>query len=110
LKPKEWTDEEVRKLRELYSSNLPFEEVARNFPGRTKNAIRLKASRLGIRRPYAAQVVQVNPIKVKVDQNEVGLLVKCDCGSWIRLEEDSPGSLVVSCKKCGSLYQLVQGL
>ena len=51
VKVKEWTDEEVERLKELYTSNKTFEEIAERFPLRTDNAIRLKASRLGLKRP-----------------------------------------------------------
>lgn len=51
-KIKEWTAEERQKLRDLYRDHrLTIEEICAKFPDRTDNAIRLKASRLGIHRP-----------------------------------------------------------
>lgn len=47
-----WSDEEVQRLRLLYPNpNKSFEELLAEFPGRTANSLRLKASRLGLERP-----------------------------------------------------------
>jgi hypothetical protein len=49
----EWSQEELKKLRELYPrSDKTIEEIVSQLPGRTQNAIRLKASRLGLIRPF----------------------------------------------------------
>jgi len=46
-----WTDEEIETLRRVYPDpRNSFEEIMRHLPGRTENAIRLKASRLSIER------------------------------------------------------------
>jgi len=62
-----WTDEEVQRLRQLYSNpNKTFEEVVSEFPGRTMNSIRLKACRLGLERPrvlYGTYSVAVEKLK-----------------------------------------------
>ena len=48
---REWSDEEVSRLVRLYTSNMPFDEIVLEFPSRTSNAIRLKASRMKLKRP-----------------------------------------------------------
>ena len=49
-----WTDADVKFLREMYPNTLQytFEEIMQHFPTRTPNAVRLKASRLGLEREY----------------------------------------------------------
>lgn len=109
-----WTDEEVRRIRELYTSNKTFDEIAEKFPSRTDNAIRLKASRLGLKRPILGDIIQVKPLSYKSGRNEEssGYLMKCkECGSWIQVDEDAPGSTgIVSCGKCGNYYQVLSDL
>jgi len=49
----EWSQEELKKLKELYPHpDKTIEEIASQLPGRTQNAIRLKANRLGLIRPF----------------------------------------------------------
>jgi hypothetical protein len=49
----DWSQEELKKLKELYPRpDKTIEEIDSQLPGRTKNAIRLKASRLGLIRPF----------------------------------------------------------
>jgi translation initiation factor 2 beta subunit (eIF-2beta)/eIF-5 len=114
VKIKEWTDEEVERLRELYTSNKTFDEIVDKFPMRTENAIRLKASRLGIKRPFIGDVVQVKPLAFKSwnGGRESGYLMKCkECGSWIQVDEESHrDNSLLSCGKCGSLYQVITDL
>jgi hypothetical protein len=47
-----WTKEELKLLSKAYTDpELSIEEIMELLPGRTEPAIRIKASRLGIRRP-----------------------------------------------------------
>jgi len=46
-----WTSEELEILRTHYQAGRLFEDILEMLPNRTSNAVRLKASRLGIRRP-----------------------------------------------------------
>ena len=114
VKVKEWTDEEVERLRELYTSNKTFDEIADMFPLRTENAIRLKASRLGIKRPYIGDVIQVKPLTFKSlsSRESQEYLLKCnDCGSWMQIDRTSQNSAsVISCGTCGNLYQVLADL
>lgn len=114
VKMREWTDEEVDLLRDLYTSNKTFDEIVDKFPERTENAIRLKASRLGIKRPVIANIVHVKPLAYKSgkDSNMTGYLLKCnECGSWIQVEDEPyVASTVLSCGKCGNIYQILADL
>jgi len=114
VKIQEWTDEEVKLLRDLYTSNKTFEEIVERFPKRTENAIRLKASRLGIKRPILGNVIHVQPLMYKSGKGDdlSGYLMKCkECGSWIQVDDDSRNrSTVISCNKCGNLYQVLTDL
>ncbi len=113
VKVKEWTDEEVERLRELYTSNKTFDEIVDKFPLRTENAIRLKASRLGIKRPLIGDVIQVRPLTFKSgSRGSTGYLLKCnECGSWIQVDQRTQlNTSVISCGKCGNLYQVLSDL
>jgi hypothetical protein len=54
----EWSQEELKKLKELYPRpDKTIEEIVSQLPGRTQNAIRLKASRLGLTRPFTFRLM-----------------------------------------------------
>ncbi|MFC1802626.1 SANT/Myb-like DNA-binding domain-containing protein [Thermoproteota archaeon] len=114
VKIKEWSDEEIERLRELYTSNRTFDEIKEKFPSRTGNAIRLKASRLNIKRPLIGNVVQVKPLLYKLGETAElsGYLMKCkECGSWIQVNAESQHNAnVLSCGKCGIFYQVLADL
>ena len=107
----EWSDDEVNRLRGLYGSNKTFEEIEHEFPARTSNAIRLKASRLGLKRPLLmGSMVQARPLQFKSgDGSESGYLLKCkECRSWIQIDESiERHTSILSCGKCGSMYQVL---
>lgn len=51
----DWSQEELKKLRELYPRfDKTIEEIASQLPGRTQNAIRLKARRLSLIRSFTS--------------------------------------------------------
>ena len=57
----DWSDEEIEKLQDIYTPyDNTIEEITSQLPGRTQNAIRLKASRLGLYRslPYIPKELQ----------------------------------------------------
>jgi hypothetical protein len=104
---KEWSDEEVNRLAELYTSNKTFDEVMLEFPSRTSNAVRLKASRLGLRRPnILLDFTQSNRFKFQSleDESNTGYLLKCEeCGSWIQVDNVRKGIFrTVRCLNCGT--------
>jgi hypothetical protein len=108
---KEWSDEEVSLLRDVYGSNKTFEEIELEFPARTSNAIRLKASRLGLKRPiFMGDLIQARPLKFKSGNGgESGYVLKCkECNSWIQVDERiERHTSILSCGKCGSMYQVL---
>jgi hypothetical protein len=109
---REWSDEEVSKLTKLYSSSLPFDEVAIELPSRTPNAIRLKASRMGLRRPTLplnlihAEIVRYRSLN---EEGVTGYIIKCSkCGTWVQVEGISEGICqTVRCGECGALYEVL---
>ncbi|MBN2334037.1 hypothetical protein JXL21_00660 [Candidatus Bathyarchaeota archaeon] len=109
---REWTDSEVQRLRELYTSTRSFDEITLEFPARTSNAIRLKASRLGIKRP-TLETHFINAQKVTLQSlggdAVKGYLLKCrDCGTWIHADRLATGICqTISCSECGSLYEVL---
>lgn len=108
---REWSDEEVSRLREIYGSNKTFEEIELEFPTRTSNAIRLKASRLGIKRPLIpGNLIQASPLQFKSGNGEKdGYLLKCkQCNTWIQVDDNiEKRASILSCGKCGSMYQVL---
>ncbi len=108
---REWSDDEVSRLRESYGSNKTFEEIELEFPARTSNAIRLKASRLGIKRPLMlGNLIQARPLQFKSGNGETdGYLLKCkECSTWIQVDENiERRASILSCGKCGSMYQVL---
>lgn len=112
-RPTEWTEEEIGRLRRLYPSERSFDEIVEAFPNRTSNAIRVKASRLDLRRPtLPSSVCQSQTILLcSAGGGEYkGYLFRCsDCGSWIQVndEEETDGGSIVVCGNCGSTRYLV---
>jgi translation initiation factor 2 beta subunit (eIF-2beta)/eIF-5 len=106
-----WSEKEIKRLRELYTSNQTFDEIIKKFPSRSENAIRLKASRLGLKRPIISNINQMNPLNyISISNGELsGHLLKCtNCGSWIKIYEKNNESVeVISCKKCGNFNQIL---
>jgi len=93
-----WTREEVERLKTLYASDKPFEEIVKAFPGRSPNAIRLKASRLGLKRMRPP--AEASPLIVKGGETK-RFLVKCGvCGHWMEVEDAARGFIL--CERCGS--------
>ena len=114
VKIREWTEKEIKLLRELYTSNQTFDEIVTKFPLRTENAIRLKASRLGLKRPIIGDINQIKPLNYKffTKGGLSGYLLKCnDCGSWTQVDEDTTENTgVISCGKCGNYNQVMVNL
>jgi hypothetical protein len=110
-KIREWSENEIEKLGILYTSDMSFEEILDEFPERTSNAIRLKASRLRLRRPtIPTSMIQSDKIlRCKIKAVSSNILFKCnECGSWIQItdiENDIPNTL--SCYNCGSIFQIL---
>ena len=107
-----WTDDEIEKLMTLYSSTMSFDEITLEFPWRTSNAIRLKASRLGLRRPtLETQLTRAQKVTIQSIGGDgvKGYLLKCrECGAWIHAEKMISGiSQTIACDECGALYEIL---
>jgi len=68
---KPWTSEDLDILRKVYIKiEISIEEMMMIFPGRTRNAIWLKANELGIRRPNLIEALsqrgEIDDIQCKV--------------------------------------------
>ena len=108
---REWSDEEVGRLTELYTSNKSFEDILLEFPFRSSNAVRLKASRMGLRRPtLPVDLIQAEKVQFRSpdDGGTMGYLIKCkECGQWIQAERIGGACQTIRCGECGSLYQVL---
>jgi hypothetical protein len=106
----EWTKKEVQRLKELYPSKMTFDEIMEYFPRRTKNSIRLKASRLGIKRPIFKSMIQFNPIKIISNgkENSSGYIIKCSgCGSWQKFDDKTRNdSGFRRCTRCSHTFRI----
>ena len=68
-----WTKEEETRLKELYLDNtVLFSEIEAEFPHRTPNALRLKTSRLGLKRQPLELLgtIYIGAIPVRRDEAE----------------------------------------
>lgn len=110
-RPISWTEEEIGRLKLLYTSEKSFEEIIMFFPRRTPNAIRLKASRLGLRRPTIPSSLLPSSILLCSEENgnSRGYLYRCrECGSWIQVKkEDEASENAVICNNCKSVCYFV---
>lgn len=102
-----WTEKEVGRLRILYESLGSFEDVARAFPGRTINAIRQKASRLGLRRPLVTSPLCESQTVLQCyngDGDSEDYLFKCgSCGKWILVDLEEVEDKTIVCPDCATV-------
>lgn len=107
-----WSEEEEERLRLLYPSGRAFEEVAKAFPRRSANAIRQKASRLGLRRITFAHTILDTQTVLRCSNGDGGdeeYLFKCvECGNWmhVNLPDDAENKTIV-CSQCRSVCKYV---
>ena len=102
----EWTEAEKGRLQGLYSSEIDFDEIAEAFPNRTSNAIRMKASRLGFRRPIIPSMSSQQTMLLCVEGNgrSNGFVLRCgECGNWVHLKDSNHGV----CGVCGAACQVI---
>jgi hypothetical protein len=106
-----WTEKEIKKLEIIYTSGKTFEEIVDALPNRSPNAIRQKASRMGIRRPTLS-APHLNSNNVLQFSDNIGgsnFIIKCsECGNWMvaNLDGIEEGKTIV-CKKCSSICRYV---
>jgi DNA-directed RNA polymerase subunit RPC12/RpoP len=108
LKNKNWTEREMDKLRFLYISRRTFDEIIDSFPNRTANAVRIKASRMGIKRPITpSYLIKSQKILRCLNDGVEEYLFKCNnCNNWIHVELNEEDKKIV-CHKCNSNYRYV---
>ncbi len=107
-----WTEEEVEKLSAVYPSQKSFDEIVIEFPHRSSNAIRLKASRMGLRRPTLTlgMFYEGKPIlRSELDGDSKGYIMRCsECGSWIQVGDlDEGDRQAVVCSNCDSFFRVL---
>jgi hypothetical protein len=107
-----WTDEEMDMLRVLYISGRSFDEINAAFPERSANAIRQKASRLGVKRPVVSNSLCESKSVLRCSNGKGGddvFLFKCgDCGNWIHVDtSDQHENQTVVCSQCKSVCRYV---
>ena len=107
-----WTEEETKRLRLLYLSGTSFEEIEEEFSTRSSNAIRLKASRLGLRRPNMLASVNSSQNTLRISDGNGGiedLLFKCGgCGSWIHANLNGEADdRTIICSRCQTMLRYV---
>jgi len=96
----------------LYTSNKAFDEIMLEFPSRTSNAIRLKASRMGLKRPtLPVNLIQAERLRYNSlgGDGPAGYLIKCsECGSWIQADRMGGAACqTICCGECGALYEVL---
>jgi hypothetical protein len=106
-----WTEEETKRLRFLYISGTSFEEIEEEFSTRSSNAIRLKASRLGLKRPIMLASVNSsqNTLRISGNGGMEDLLFKCGgCGSWIHANLNGEADdRTIICSRCQTILRYV---
>ena len=108
-----WTDEEIKKLELLYLSGKAIEEIMNDFQERSANAIRQKASRLGLRRPLISPsfIKSQKVLRCSNGNRETEeFLFRCsDCGNWIHvnLSDEEKEDRFIVCRQCQNSYRYV---
>jgi DNA-directed RNA polymerase subunit RPC12/RpoP len=105
---KKWSNEELENLKNLYTSENNFEEILNAIPKRSVNAIRIKASRMGLRRPLPT--IELHSIKSLIvtsdrKQGSQGYIFRCnECNKWIQVENEKiENNKPIVCKNCGAV-------
>jgi hypothetical protein len=105
-----WTDEEIEKLRDLYISQSQFDEITKALPQRSSNAIRQKASRLGFKRPEVISKFIDSQMLIKCTENgddEVHLVKCSECDNWIKVTFASIDTNTIRCPHCNSVCKYI---
>ena len=106
-----WTDIEIGRLKEMYVTGSGFEEILKAFPQRSQNAIRQKASRLGLKRPVVkSKLIDAQSlIRCRENGNDNVYLFKCaECGGWIKVNMNNGGETYnIQCPSCSSVCKYI---
>lgn len=104
-----WSEEEINRLRSLYVTEVSTDLLSQAFPGRTLQAIRQKASRLGLRRMASQLESPSSPILLcRREGVSEALLLRCsNCRSWIRVDiKRASKDEKIICGSCGHIFHL----
>ena len=111
MERRSWTNNEILTLKQLYIADAAFEEIRNAFPERTINAIRQKASRLGLRRPVIKSSLfhSQSSIKCSVNGTDNIYLFKCvECGNWTQVNiSDDKENQTIRCPQCSSISKYI---
>ena len=111
LDRKSWTNNEISMLKQLYIEDTAFDEIRNAFPTRTANAIRQKASRLGLRRPVikSSLIDSQSTIRGSANGDDEVYLFKCiDCGNWIQVNiSNNTENHTILCPQCFSVSKYI---
>ncbi|MDP6458977.1 MAG: hypothetical protein QGF78_06605 [Candidatus Bathyarchaeota archaeon] len=106
-----WSEVEERMLRFMYLAGTSFDEIGQEFPERSSNAIRLKASRLGLKRPPGSSYVLASPnvLRFSDGNGDTGFFFKCvNCGSWMHAQiGDDTENQTVECSECSTVCRYI---
>ena len=106
-----WTESEERMLRFMYISGTSFDEIGMALSKRSPNAIRLKASRLGLKRPSVSSSILESPnvLRFSDGNGDSGFFFRCSgCGSWIHAQiDDDEDVRTVECRECKTVCRYV---
>ena len=105
-----WTNEEIAKLRSLYISQSQFDDIIKALPQRSGNAIRQKASRLGLKRPEVVSKLVDSQMLIKCTENgdsEVHLVKCSECDKWIKVNLDSVDTNTIRCPHCNAVCKYI---
>ena len=98
-------------LRIMYLAGTSLDEIGQAFPGRSPNAIRLKASRLGLKRPSISSSILGSPnvLRFSDENGDSGFFFKCSgCGSWTHAQiGDDEDVHTVECRECNTVCRYI---
>jgi hypothetical protein len=106
-----WSEREEGMLRFMYISGTSFDDIGKALSARTPNAIRLKASRLGLKRPSDSSSILESPnvLRFSDGNGNSGYFFRCSgCGSWIHVQiEEDEEVRTVECLECKTVCRYV---
>jgi hypothetical protein len=107
----QWTEREEQMLKFMYISGTSFDEIGKALTKRSPNAIRLKASRLGLKRPSVSSSILESPnvLRFSDGNGDSGYFFRCSgCGSWTHTQIDEDEEVrTVECRECKTVCRYV---
>lgn len=106
-----WSEVEERMLRFMYLAGTSFDDIGQAFPERSPNAIRLKASRLGLKRQHISSPILESPnvLRFSDGNGDSGFFFRCSgCGSWTHADIEGDDDVhTVECRECNTVCRYV---